>query len=200
MSYPYRVKVKDSVVTVVSDCDSTTQTIALEQILTEPEMADLMKQALKERGFKEKGGVLEKKHQSGEVEVFDPSTMEVKTTLTLEEQVKLTEQTEVRANRDDDRMSSKEKSDFEKKAKEDFRKKLETKVQKKAENIKSGMAGKIATQLEKSKEKRTQTLREAIMEVYAQALKTKAASMGTVDTIEESGDGDEYELTISISE
>lgn len=201
MSFPYRVKLKEAVTTTISDKDSTSQTVVLEKILSDEEMKDIFKDALKDQGFKEQAGnKLVKKHDTGEVETCDLDSLEIVTELEIKKEIKVEETTTVTARRDGDQMSNADRESFKKKAEEDFRAKLEEKAKEKAENMQGTLVGKIGNQLAKSEEKRRDSLIDAIRETYKEALTRKAKSLGSVESIQENGQGDDYQLTITITE
>jgi hypothetical protein len=201
MSFPYRVKLKESVSETVSDSDMTRQKIALEEILTEDDMRGIFKQKLEDQGFsEEEDGTLTKTRETGEKQIADLETMEVTTELEMSQEVSMGREVSVRANRDSDRMSKKEKERFKKKAKEELRAKLERQVKQQAKEREGTMVKEIADKLEASREERTRELNEAVMETYKEALQRKAQSLGSVESISEGSDGDDYEMRIRITE
>ena len=58
---------------------------------------------------------------------------------------------------------------------------------------------KIADKISKGDDSRKKELNESLLEVYAEALKKKAASLGSVTSVKEERKNNEYELTIKIA-
>ena len=62
------------------------------------------------------------------------------------------------------------------------------------------MQREIAEALDATEDERNQELNEVVQEVYSESLKRKARRLGTVTEMQESRQGNDYELVIKITE
>lgn len=200
MSYPYRVKLSESCSEVVSDSDSLTQNINLENLLPEEEMKGIFQEQCEKKGFKKKGNLLTKKRKTGEVITIDLDNMQIKTTLEVKREVKVSSETTVRAKKDGDMMSNKEKKDFEKAEKEKFKEKIQKELKKKASLSQSKITGEIAKILLDNEDARREEMNSIVMETYKEAIVRKARQMGNIESMRELENGDETELMIRVTE
>jgi hypothetical protein len=203
LSYPYRVVVSRSVETTVNAKDKSTQKVSLTTILPEKAMKDLLKDALVKRGWKEKEGEPGKleREKDGMHQTIDLATLTVETEVSVTEKIKKEKSVEVvgDAYRKDDIETEKDR--LRARAGAELEKQLAVSDDEKDEK-KRALERAIAEKLSGSDEERKKDLNETLLEVYAEALKKKAASLGNVTSVKEErkDGGREYELTIKVAE
>ncbi|MDF1667669.1 MAG: hypothetical protein P1V97_38385 [Planctomycetota bacterium] len=202
MSYPYRVRVSKTVETDVCADDKVTNKLNIDPILDERQMAELLKEALGKRGYKENDdGKWVKDTETGEHQEVDLETMEVTTTVTAEEKITKEKTLEVvgdaYARADRETQKEKHRQEAEDRLEKTLKITDDEKDAKKEELIRQ-----IGEQLSESSDARREELLGIVAEVQGEALKEKAKGLGTVMSIEEStsDDGSEYELRIKITE
>ena len=202
MSYPYRVVVSKAVETIVNAKDKVTQKVTLTTILPEGDMKELLEAALVKRGWKKReDGKLERTAPDGTKQTFDLDELTVTTELSVEDKIRKEKTVEVvgDAIRREDIESEKDR--LRARAGADLEKQLavsdDEKTQKKRE-----LEKQVADKLIAGDEQRKKDLNEALLEVYAEALKKKAASLGSVTSVKEErrDGGREYELVIKVAE
>lgn len=204
MSYPYRVVVSKAVEEVVNAKDRATARVSLTTVLPEDAMKELLRAALVRRGWKPvegEPGKLEREGKDGSKQVFDLESMTVTTDLSVKDTIRKEKSVEVVGDairREDidaerDRLRARTSADLEKKL---------AVSDEEREAKKRDLERQLAEQLTAGEEERRRDLNETLLEVYAEALKKKAASLGSVTSVrEERRDGGrEYELTIKVAE
>jgi hypothetical protein len=197
MSQSYVIRVSASVQEKVCAKDKRTKTIVLTGILPEDEQKEILKEKLVEQGWKEQEGsegkVLVRKR--GRVtETLDLETMEVEASVELERTLERNRTITVRGDRDlGDEEARREKE-------QDALERSIAITDEEREEAETNMQRAIAEELERTDEERDNELNEAVREVYAESLKRKAASLGTITEVSESQAGDDYELVIKITE
>lgn len=204
MSYPYRVVVTRSVNESVAGKDSSHNSISLTPILGDGRMKDLLCDALEKKGFQKQANGTFTRTKDGVNEVFDPKTMTI--TATAETTGEIKKEKTVEAHGDANNRTSVERARAHAEAEVGAQLEKNLKItdaerQKKQEEL-TAAARKA---LDDSEKARVQDLNEATLEVYAEALKEKARTMGEVKEIRENkkdngAGGTEYELVIKVGE
>lgn len=192
MSLEYQVCLKESISQVVKSADAVNYPIELTEVLPADEMQDLLREALKRRGFEELEGSPQQLIALGAADeqiVFDLEAMEVRVTLEAEQEIE--ENVEVYGQ-----------GATEKQAAQDARGQIqhsrdaaEARLEKQAEIAQQ----KLTRALERSEEERLRMLNEVVQEVYAESLKRKAGQLGQVIDIQEGTNDGRYELTIKVA-
>lgn len=204
MSFPYRVTVSRTVQETVTEKDQSRNKVDLTPILESGRMRDLLVEALLRRGFeKQEDGTLVRT-KDGVREVFDPNTMEVTASAEVSGDIKKEKTVEARG--DSWRREEAERS----------RKHVEAEVGKRLEKElavtdaerqekQRELSAEAAKRLQESEKRRMQDLNEATLDVYADALKEKARTLGEVKEVHENrrdngAGGTEYELVIKVGD
>jgi hypothetical protein len=187
MSRAYRIRVKESLQRSLKAADEICTDLELLEILPPEQMADLLRNELKKRGFKEAGDTLTR--QDGDVTVsIDPCNGEVSIKAEAAEQVDL-EAAGTDTSYDDvgpsaegvkKRLSDKLKQDLEAKAKQH-----EDRLQSRA-----------TEKLEQHLKDMEQELGQVVNTVTREALKQKAAQIGQIKELTE--DPESGSLTIKV--
>lgn len=182
--------------TVVVD-DATVTKIALEKILPEPAMKDILKETAKNNGWKSStcGNEDELHKDSEEVELtLDMKNLTVTAVAKKVAKIELEESAKVTA------LPGEIKNATAKAAKE-LDAKLAAQVDEIAEKQKTEFEKQVSEALTKTEETRKKELNELMLQIYAEALKKKAASLGTITSLKEGKNEDgEYEITIKVTE
>jgi FtsH ternary system domain X5 len=202
MSYPYRVVVTKSVEEVVDAKDRVVAKVTLTPILPPEAMREVLRDVLLGRGWTEsEPGKLSRKNENDEEQEFDLQALTVTTQLETKATIKKEKTVELVGDawRKEDIDTQKER--LREKAGKDLEKRLAVTDDERARKRET-LEKDLAERLEKGDSGRKKDLNEALLQVYAEALKKKAASLGNVTSVrEERRDGGrEYELTIKVAE
>jgi uncharacterized protein YqfB (UPF0267 family) len=201
MSHPYRVVVSRTVERAVQARDYVTNRINLLRLLPLEIMRGFLEKALREHGWQRENGTYRKVGEQGEEMVFDLEEMTVTTRLETEEVI--SKEKTVTARGDALRRSDVSQ------AKEALRRRVEEQLEKDLRITDQEVAAKeaalqadLAERLAATEEARLRELNRVIKDVYAESLKEKAKTLGTVTHVHEETrrDGQEYQLTIRIAE
>lgn len=204
MSFPYRVVVTRSVHESVKGKDSSANSISLTPILGDERMKDLLCQALEKRGFEKQADGTWKRTKDGVTEVFDPKTMTI--TATSEQAGEIKKEKTVEAHGDSAGRGDVERSRAHAEAEVGSRLEKEIAITEAERRKKQDeLTAKARQALEDSEKERVKDLNEATLDVYAEALKEKARTMGEVKEVRENrkengAGGTEYELVIKVGE
>jgi hypothetical protein len=177
MSRAYRVSVKESVTREIKGADEISTKLELLDILPPEAMGGLLREELKARGFAEDpDGTMSRK--DGDVTVtVDPCDGEVTVKSELGKQVTEKGQREGSAWND----AGPSRQTVEDNTRQQLKKDLDKKIEKEQEKLQ-----KIATEkLEKELNDLQPELSEIVNKVTKEALKQKAAQMGTIQEISE---------------
>lgn len=202
MSYPYRVRVSKTVEENVNAKDKVTNTLKIDNILDDEEMKELLKAALEKRGFKEgDDGQWVREKEDGERQVVDLETMQVTTSVEKEDSITKEKTLEVVG----DAYAAAEREVQREQRKREAEERLDRTLKITDDEIsdkQQELIKVIGEQLQEGAEARNRELLEVVAEVQAEALKKKAATLGTVMSVDErtSSDGTDFELTIKITE
>lgn len=200
MSYPYRVVVTKAVEESVDANDRVVTKVTLTPILPKEVMKEVLKGVLEKKGWKErKDGKLEKKGEDGEEQVFDLDELTLTTEVSEKETIRKEKTVEVMGDAWHKEDIEAEKDRLRAKAAADLEKRLAVSDDERAQK-KQELEKKIADKISKGEESRKKELNESLLEVYAEALKKKAASLGSVTSVKEERKNNEYELTIKVAE
>ena len=200
MSYPYRVVVTKAVEESVDANDRVVTKVTLTPILPKAAMKEVLVGVLEKKGWKKRpDGKLEKKSEDGSEQVFDPDELTITTEVSEKETIRKEKTVEVMGDawRKDDIEAEKDR--LRAKASADLEKRLQVSEDERSQK-KQELEKKIADKIAKGEETRKKELNESLLEVYAEALKKKAASLGSVTSVKEERKNNEYELTIKVAE
>jgi hypothetical protein len=200
MSYPYRVVVTKAVEESVDANDRVVTKVTLTPILPKEVMKEVLKGVLEKKGWKErKDGKLEKTGPDGEEQVFDLGELTLTTEVSEKETIRKEKTVEVMGDAWHKEDIEAEKDRLRAKATADLEKRLAVSEDERATK-KEELEKKIADKISKGEDTRKKELNESLLEVYAEALKKKAASLGSVTSVKEERKNNEYELTIKVAE
>jgi hypothetical protein len=197
MSQSYVIRVSASVQESLGAKDKRTKTIVLTEIVPEAEQKEILKETLLEKGWEEQEGsdgkVLTKK-RGKVVETIDLDAMTLDAEVELERTLERSRTITVRGDRDlenEDARRAKEQEALERSI---------AITEEERADAQTSMQREIAKELEETDAERDRELNEAVREVYAESLKRKAKSLGTVTSVREGEVGGDYELVIKITE
>jgi len=192
MSKCYLIRLQESVSvgTSVTASDTMTHRIEVTNVLTEKEMKKLLAEELEKQGWEEiSDRVYKKKSENNGIElVWDLEKGEVTASLAQDKEV--VHETVVTIHSHSERGAQKELK-RRKKAEQD-------RVEAAAETVQRKMQKQISNLLGDSEEERRKQLNQILEKVYGEALKRKAMTLGNVMSIDESIEGDDYELIIRV--
>lgn len=184
MSRAYRISVKESLSRHVQVDDGVSSNLELLPILQKDRMRELLAHELEQRGFKRDGGKASRSEGDGITTTVDleAGTVDV----VAEGHAELELETERSAIVDLDRAGSDEA-----KLKETAKKQLEAEAQAKTDELRQKVTEKLEGKLKDLKGE----LDGAVNRVTANALKQRAAELGTVEEVHEDANGG---LTIKV--
>lgn len=188
MSRAYRITVKESSSRQLKGSDEICTDLEILEILPPEQMRELLKAALKKRGYCEnEDGKMTR--QDGNITInVDPATGEVSVKSQVEEDVTLEARREA-VGYDDAGPSQKE-------IQERVRQQLETDLEQKANEETERLQNEATQELEKKLCDIQPELSDSVNEMTREALKRKAAQMGNIREISE--DEESGSLTIKI--
>jgi hypothetical protein len=176
MSRSYRIAVRESVHRVLRAEDRVRTQLEILEVLPPEQMAGLLAEELKRRGFEPQGAVLVRK-DNGVTVTVDPQTGTVTVTAEASEKVKVETEKEGRAY-DDAGPSAKQ-------TREALRQEAHQDLEKKAEAKTADLQSKVTDRLEGKLRDLRQELDQAVNRVTAEALKVKAAQLGQIKELTE---------------
>ncbi len=188
MSRAYRITVKESDTRQLKGSDEICTELELLEILPGEQMAELLKKALAEKGFEEAAdGKMTRR--DGQVTVtVDPCSGEVSVKSEVGEQVTIDVKREA--------MTYDDAGPGEKAIRERVKEQLKDDIEKKANKETERLQGQATEALEKKLEEIQPELAQVVNQVTREALKQKAAQMGTVKEIAE--DPETGNMTIKV--
>lgn len=188
MSRAYRITVKESDTRHLKAGDEICTQLEILEILPPEDMATLLKEELKKRGFEEQeDGTMVRK--DGDVSVkIDPCSGEV----TVKAETEETVSQEARR----DATGFNDVGPSEKNLRDRVKEQLKTDLDKKFDQEQSRLQGKATEQLEKHLNEIQPEISEVVNQVTRDALKQKAQQMGTVKEVSE--DAESGSLTIKV--
>lgn len=204
MSYPFRVTVSKSIEEVVSTADRIVKKVTLRPVLGDADMKDLLADALEKHGWKPSAtpGVYEKEGPEGVHETFDLESMTHTTVAEVSGKIERTETVEAHGDMDfEGRGVSVEE------ARERLRRKTEQELEKRIrisdeerEARRRELEVHAADALSAGAGERAREWNEIERDVYAEALKEKAKQLGSIVDVQESENGGNFSMTITINE
>lgn len=204
MSYSYRVTVTRSVKETVKGKDESRNKITLTEILPQGRMRDLLTEALGKKGFEKQADGTWKRTVGGVAEVFDPETMEVTATAEVAGDIEKEKSVQAIGDARRERDVQAQRTHAEREVGARLEKELAvTEAERKAKR--QQLEQEARKRLEESEGRRMQDLNEATLDVYAEAIKEKAKTLGEVKEQKESRrdngmGGQEYELIIRVED
>ncbi len=176
MSRSYCVSVKESENRVLHAEDRVSTCLEIIEVLPPEEMAGLLKDELKKRGFVEEGDKLVRREKGVTITV-DPETATVTVAAEAAQEVALEAERTGSAYDDDGSNAKQVRAALKKEAKQD----IDRKAQEKTAELQSKVTDKLEAKLGDVRKE----LDEAVNRVTAEALKRKAASMGPIKEMTE---------------
>jgi hypothetical protein len=176
MSRAYRIRVRESLRRVIRAHDRVNTQLELLEVLPPEQMARLLTEELKGRGFEEKGGALVRK-QNGVTVIVDPKSGDVTVESESSHEAALEGERDGRAY-DDMGPNAKE---VQKQLRQQLRKDLEKQAGQKAAELQS----QVTDRLERELGDLRRELDQAANRVTAEALKQKAAQLGLIKEMTE---------------
>jgi hypothetical protein len=194
MSRAYRirqaVRVQDSLKKGLSASDEICTEMEVLEILPPEQMGELLKDALKQRGFAEEDGAMVRR--DGDVTVrIDPTTAEVTIRVEGAEAVELQGSKETNVWLD---MGESHKEQVREGLRQAIRKELEQRADEKAE----GLQHKVSAELEGRLGDLSVELDQVVNEVTREALKKKAASLGQIKEMAEDPQSGSLTITVEV--
>lgn len=193
MSQLYSIELKSAVTERIETADSVAYPIALQDILPQEDMKDLLRESLVNNGFEadeENENILTKQGAGGEDIIFNLDDMEV--TARLEDAKDVTAEVNATGRAYDDQEMARRNAQEKLKAQEDA-------VRRELAKETSELQSELSDRLAESESERMREINEVLQDVYADALKRKAGQMGDIMEVHESTSPEgEYELTIRI--
>lgn len=187
MSRAYRITVKESLKKDLAASDEVCSQLDILEILPGEQMAELLREELKGRGFEEEGDVLVR-HDEGVTVTVDPCSGEVSVKAAAEDSVDL------KAERDDwgyDDVGPGEEA-IRRRVAEQLKQDLERRAGQQQAQLQNEATEKLEGCLDEVRKE----LGQAVNRITAEALKRKAASMGRIKEMSE--DPESGSLTIKV--
>jgi hypothetical protein len=202
MSRPYRIVVQRVVEREVNAEDRTVLRLKLDPILPEERLDEVLGAVLEKNGWERTAdGTYQQSRGDGETLTCDVKAREVSCEIAVETTVREVVRKELRGDtwnwRQMREMTDEELAELEQAEAERLESCIsETDLAKRAEEIREEVSQRLA----EGDAERRETINKLVIEVTAEALKEKASELGTVKSLDERWDGQDYELTIQISE
>jgi hypothetical protein len=176
MSRAYRIKVRESLRRVLRAHDRVSTQLELLEVLPAEQMAQLLAEELKRRGFEEKGGALVRTQEGVTVRV-EPATGTVSV--------------EAHASQDADLEAEKTGRAFDdfgpdaQQVKKQLRERLHQELERQAAEEAAALQAQVTDRLERELGGLRRELDQAVNRVTAEALKQKAAQLGQIKEMTE---------------
>lgn len=190
MSRAYRIRIKESLARDIRAEDEICSQIEILEVLPPEQMGELLAQELEKRGFeREEDGTLTREGDGVTVTV-DPCECKVTIRASTEEHVELEANKEGYAYDDVGPGSKSVRQNLEKEAKAD--------LERRATQKESELQTKATEKLEKELERLQPEINEVVNRVTSEALKQKAAQMGTIKEISEDAESGSLTITVEV--
>ena len=189
MSRSYRIAVSESISRVLRAEDRVSTQLEVLEVLPPEQMAGLLSEELKNRGFKEDGDQLSRK-QNGVTVSVDPKTGTVTVASEAAQEVTLKGEKEGRAWDDVGPTAQA--------ARETLRKDLQKDLEKKAADKTKDLQNKVTDKLEAELGGLRQELDQAVNRVTAEALKIKAAQLGQIKELTEDPEAGSLTIVVEV--
>lgn len=190
MSRCYRISLKETISRTVSASDEMTHRVELQEGILSPEdMNNVLRESLREEGWVEgEDGKFRLKSEDGEELVWDIEEKEV--SAKIEEDRSFSKEIAVTGSgHDNTSAKSSAKQQLE-------REKTRTDID--AEDVAKNLRKDITQKLKENEKNRRRQLNRVVGKTYNKALKKKAASLGTVVSVDEESNGGDHSLTIRV--
>jgi hypothetical protein len=187
MSRAYRIRVSESLQRTLQAEDEVCSRIELLEVLPPEQMAELLREELKQRGFAEKDGRLTRQDDGISVEI-DPACGEVVLTSTAQRNLSIEAEREGLAYDD---IGPAEKS-----VKKALKRQLQSDLERQAQHEQGRLQSEATKRLEGHLADLEKELNQAVNRVTAEALKRKAAQLGAIKEMSE--DPQTGSLTIKV--
>lgn len=189
MSRAYRIRVHESERKLLAAEDSVKANLGLLEILPGEEMAELLAEELKKRGFRDDDGVM-RRDGDGVTITVDPCSGDVTAKAEVKDEVKIESRREGVAYDDIGPAQRAVRKQLEEKARDDLQRQQaheQAKLQKKATERLEGHLLDVKKELD-----------QAVNRVTAEALKKKAAQMGQVKEIHDDIENGSLTITVEV--
>ncbi len=202
MSRPYRIVVQRVVEREVNAEDRTVLRLKLDPILPEERLDEVLGEVLSRDGWEPTGdGCYRQERGDGETLTCDVKAREVSCEIAVETTIREVVRRELKGDtwnwRQMREMTDEELADLQRAEAERLESCIsETELERRATEIRDEVARRLAA----GDEARREMVNKLVIEVTGAALKEKATELGTVKSLDERWDGQDYELTIRISE
>lgn len=178
MSRAYRVRVSESLSRVLKASDHVSTQLQILEVLPREAMAGILETELKKRGFKNKDGTLVREEKGGITISVDPGNATVTVAAEGATDVRLSGSREGWADDDWGRRGGENVKEG---LKEEIRQELERKADQKKEDLQKRVTDRLEGKLLEIRKE----LDSVVNKVTAEALKQKAASLGSIKSITE---------------
>jgi len=189
MSRAYRITVKEGLTRDLQACDEICTNLEILEILPPEQMAELLSDELKGRGFEESEGTLTRTENGVTVRI-DPKSGEVTVKAELEDKVDL------KAERDDwsyDDVGPGEEA-IRRRLQDQIKQDLERRAGAQQSQLQNEATEKLEGQLDEVRKE----LSQAVNRVTAEALKKKAASLGQIREMTEDPETGSLTITVEV--
>jgi hypothetical protein len=187
MSRAYRIKVREILKRVLRAADGVSTQLELLEILPPEQMAELLENELRGRGFKKKGDGLVRKDGNVVVTVVPQSG-------TVKVAAEASECVEIEGEKQGSYYGEGSQKQAEKATRDVIRKDLETK----AEKQESALQKQVTDQLESQLGDLRKELDQVVNRVTAEALKRKAAQLGQIKEITEDKESGSMTIVLEV--
>lgn len=189
MSRAYRIRVSESLTRTVRAEDSVQTQLEMLEVLPCDEMAELLREELKSRGFAEGGEILSRRDGDVTTEI-DPADGTVTVRAATEKRETVTADQEGYAYDD---IGPSEKT-----VKEGLRRQLQASLQKAADHAEGKLQKETTAKLEGKLADLQSELNQVVNRVTAEALKRKAAQIGQIKNISEDQQSGSLTITVEV--
>jgi hypothetical protein len=189
MSRAYRICLRESAQKLVCAEDHVSLVLEMLSILPEEQMAELLDAELRGRGFEKQGEVLQR-NQAGLSISVDPRTANVIVSATAADAVEL--KAEVTGYATDEQGSSA------KRVEAALRRELAASVKQKAALHRANLEAKVTAAIEAKLDEIGLELNSVVNRVTAEALKRKAAMLGTIKHISEDSQSGSMTIVLEV--
>lgn len=202
MSRPYRIVVRKVIEHEVSAGDTSTLRLDLDAAAPGADVERILAEVLERNGWREVSpGVYEKERGDGEAMSCDLAERRVTTTIQLDRKVSEEVRRELRGDTwnfaEGREMTAAELAEVRRRATEQLEGRLSAEQKQRAGDA---LQREATQRLTEGEADRRREINRVILEVMAESLKEKAASLGNVEQMDEEWRGADYELTIQVRE
>jgi len=202
MSKPYRIVVTKVVEQEVRSEDRSTLKLDLDELLGADRTTELLARVLERRGWTElEPGRFERPGAVDESTVCDVASREVTTTVVAERTLSERRQREIRGDTWDWKAMREKTPEEMAEVRRREEEKLDAAIsEQRVRQTEDELRQAAAQRLADGADERRREVNRLVLEVTGEALKEHAQKLGSVGATQEAWHGEDYELTISISE